>query len=45
MSPTKKELYNLSLGKLKEYAKEYEIPGRSLYTAANKKAHCNLMGF
>ena len=41
MSPTKKELYNLSLGKLKEYAKEYEIPGRSLYTAANKKELAN----
>ena len=32
----KKDLYGLTLAKLKELAKEYDIPGRSNYNASNK---------
>lgn len=35
-SLSKKELYALTLAKLKELAKEYDIPGRSTYNASNK---------
>ena len=35
-SLSKKELYALTLAKLKELAKEYDIPGRSSYNASNK---------
>jgi hypothetical protein len=35
-SLSKKELYVLTLAKLKELAKEYVIPGRSTYNASNK---------
>ncbi len=35
-SLSKKELYALTLAKLKELAKEYNIPGRSTYNASNK---------
>ena len=35
-SLSKKELYAFTLTKLKELAKEYDIPGRSTYNASNK---------
>jgi hypothetical protein len=36
MSLTKRELYNLPIGKLKEIAEKYEIPGRTQYKTSNK---------
>ena len=35
-SLSKKELYAFTLAKLKELAREYDIPGRSTYNASNK---------